>query len=57
MAGMSPSFNGHTFLLINEDGVIEWRADYGGSTIGSTMYVPVENLLADIKGGINGGGS
>lgn len=57
MAGMSTSFNGHSFLLINEDGIIEWRADYGGPTTGNTMYVPVENLLADIKKGINGGSS
>lgn len=54
MAGMSESFNGHSFVLVDEDGTIEWRADYGGPTTGNTMYVPVENLLADIEEGIDG---
>lgn len=53
MAGMSESFNGHSFVLVGEDGTIEWRADYGGPTTGNTMYVPVENLLADIEEGVD----
>lgn len=57
MAGMSESFNGHSFVLVNEDGMIEWRADYGGPSTGNTMYVPVESLLADIERGINGASS
>lgn len=57
MAGMSESFNGHSFLLVDEEGMIEWRADYGGPTTGNTMYVPVDNLLADIEEGMNGAGS
>ncbi|MGH2716325.1 MAG: peroxiredoxin family protein, partial [Thermoleophilaceae bacterium] len=57
MAGMSESFNGHSFVLVDEDGMIEWRADYGGPSTGNTMYVPVESLLADIEHGINGAGS
>ncbi|MGI9020888.1 MAG: peroxiredoxin family protein [Solirubrobacterales bacterium] len=57
MAGMSESFNGHSFLLVDENGMIEWRADYGGPSTGNTMYVPVENLLADIEQGIDDAGS
>lgn len=54
MAGMGPTFNGHSFVLVDEKGVIEWRADYGGPTTGNTMYVPVDNLLADIERGTKG---
>lgn len=57
MAGMSESFNGHSFLLVDEEGMIEWRADYGGPTTGNTMYVPVDNLLADMEEGMNGSDS
>ena len=57
MAGMSESFNGHSFLLVAQDGTIEWRADYGGPSTGNTMYVPVDSLLTDIERGINGASS
>src|SRR5260370_13174487 len=36
MNGANP---GHTFLLVGQDGVIKWRADYGGSP-DYAMYVP-----------------
>lgn len=42
---MGGATNGHSFVVVNEDGVIEWRADYGGDP-DYTMYVPVPNLLA-----------
>lgn len=45
MMGGSP--NGHSFILVGPDGRIEWRADYGGEP-DYTMYLPVENLLADL---------
>lgn len=51
---MGGGANGHSFVLINEDGVIEWRADYGGDP-DYTMYVPVPNLLADMRKGIQAG--
>ncbi len=51
---MGGAANGHSFVLINEDGVIEWRADYGGDP-DYTMYVPVPNLLADMRKGIQAG--
>lgn len=50
---MAGSADGHTFILVGPDGVIQWRADYGGPP-DYTMYVPVTNLVADIKAGIHG---
>lgn len=48
---MGDGMNGHSFVLVGPDGTIEWRADYGGSQTGYTMYVPVDSLLADIRDG------
>lgn len=45
---MGESRAGHTFLLVNGDGRIVWRADYGGAP-NYTMYVPVEDVLADLQ--------
>ena len=47
---MGASRDGHTFVLVGPDGVIRWRADYGGAPK-YTMYVPVDQLLADLKAG------
>ena len=57
MAGMSTSFNGHSFVLVDDEGMIKWRADYGGPTTNNTMYVPVDDLLADLEQGIKGANS
>lgn len=49
--GMHPMSNtqpGHSFVLVNGDGVITWRADYGGEP-NYTMYVPVDDMLADLR--------
>ncbi|MBO1269675.1 peroxiredoxin family protein [Arthrobacter cavernae] len=43
--------DGHSFILVGPDGTIRWRADYGGAP-DYTMFVPVDNLLADLKEGI-----
>ncbi len=51
---MGKSRNGHSFVLVGEDGVIQWRADYGGEP-DYTMYVPVPNLLADLRKGLEAG--
>lgn len=51
---MGGSTNGHTFIVVGTDGEIKWRADYGGAP-DYTMYVPVENLLADMRKGLDGG--
>lgn len=50
---MGNSRNGHSFILVGKDGKIRWRADYGGAPK-YTMYVPVPNLLADLKQGLEG---
>lgn len=47
---MAGSADGHTFILVGPDGRIRWRADYGGPPQ-YTMYVPIANLVADIKAG------
>ncbi|SBW28739.1 putative peroxiredoxin [Candidatus Protofrankia californiensis] len=47
---MGDSRDGHSFLLIGPDGTIRWRADYGGAP-NYTMYVPVDQVLADMKAG------
>jgi peroxiredoxin len=47
---MGTSRDGHTFILVAADGVIRWRADYGGAP-NYTMDVPVTQLLADLKAG------
>ncbi|HZJ49710.1 MAG TPA: peroxiredoxin family protein [Actinomycetota bacterium] len=49
--GMHPMSNtqpGHSFVLVNGDGEITWRADYGGAP-NYTMYVPVDDMLADLR--------
>lgn len=48
---MGTSHNGHSFIVVGPDGTIEHRADYGGEP-NYTMYVPVENLVADLRKGL-----
>ncbi len=50
---MGSSKNGHTFIVVGPDGKIQWRADYGGAPK-YTMYVPISNLLADMRKGLEG---
>ncbi len=47
---MGDSRDGHSFVLVGPDGKIDWRADYGGPPK-YTMYVPVQNILSDMKAG------
>lgn len=47
---MGDSRDGHSFVLVGPDGRIQWRADYGGAP-DYTMYVPVDQLLADLRAG------
>lgn len=51
---MGASKDGHSFVLVDKDGVIVWRADYGGAP-NYTMRVPVERLVADIRMGLGSG--
>ncbi len=53
---MGNNRDGHTFIVVGPDGLIRWRADYGGAP-NYTMYVPVSNLVADIRAGLKGGSS
>ena len=39
--------DGHTFILVGADGVIRWRADYGGAP-DYTMFVPTQKMLTDL---------
>jgi peroxiredoxin len=39
---------GHTFALVDPQGEIRWLQDYGAAESGGRMYVPVEELLAEI---------
>lgn len=52
---MGTSYNGHSFVLVGPDGTITWRADYGGAPK-YTMYLPVPDLIADIRNGLANGG-
>jgi peroxiredoxin Q/BCP len=39
--------DGHSFVLVGPDGVIRWRADYGGAP-DYTMFLPTDRMLADL---------
>jgi peroxiredoxin len=39
---------GHSFILVNGEGDIVWRADYGGAP-NYTMWLPVDTILADLE--------
>jgi peroxiredoxin len=47
---MGHSADGHSFILVGPDGVIRWRADYGGAPK-YTMFLPTATMLADMKAG------
>lgn len=42
MPGTAP---GHTFILVDKSGIVEWRADYGPSN----MYVPNDQIIAAVR--------
>ncbi len=48
---MGDSTNGHSFIVVGSDGIIRWRADYGGAP-DYTMYIPIPSLLADLSVGL-----
>ncbi len=50
---MGNSRDGHSFIVVGPDGLIKWRADYGGAP-SYTMYVPISNLVADMRAGLSG---
>lgn len=47
MPGAAP---GHTFILVDERGIVEWRADYGPSD----MSVPVSEIYSAVQSALGG---
>lgn len=41
---------GHTFVLVDEEGVVRWVKDYGAPENGGLMYVDVAELRAELAG-------
>lgn len=48
---MGDTANGHSFVVIDPEGRIQWRADYGGKPK-YTMFIPSADLLGDLKRGL-----
>lgn len=46
---------GHTFFLVGGDGEIAWLRDYGAPEHGGAMYVPAEEISAQIRQYLGGG--
>ena len=44
---------GHTFILVDSDGKIAWIQDYGAPENRGVMYVPVDELIFEIKNRID----
>ena len=40
---------GHTFVLVDETGKVVWIQDYGAPENRGVMYVPVDELVLEIK--------
>lgn len=40
---------GHTFVLVDERGLVQWVKDYGAPENGGLMYVEVEELRAELR--------
>ena len=40
---------GHTFVLVDENGKVVWVQDYGAPENRGVMYVPVDELVMEIK--------
>lgn len=49
---MGDSRDGHSFIVVGPDGLIRWRADFGGAP-NYTMYVPIATLFADLQKGMH----
>lgn len=39
---------GHTFILVGEDGQVEWIKDYGAEEHGSIMYVVPKEIVREL---------
>lgn len=40
---------GHTFVLVGKDGKVKWIRDYGAPENGGLMYVPVSDLIRELR--------
>lgn len=40
---------GHTFILVDTNGIVRWIKDYGAPQNGGVMYVPVAELTQAIR--------
>ncbi len=40
---------GHTFILVDERGIITWIRDYGAPENGGVMYVPPEEIASLVE--------
>ena len=45
---------GHTFFLVGSDGEIAWLHDYGAREHGGAMYVPPDEISAQIRQRLDG---
>lgn len=52
MTWMKPPRDGHSFILVGNDGRIRWRADYGGPPK-YTMFLPVDAIITDLRSGLS----
>lgn len=53
---MGDTTDGHSFVLVDPQGMIVWRADYGGEP-DFTMYVPPSNVVADLRKALSTAGT
>lgn len=44
---------GHTFVLVDRQGIVKWIQDYGAEENGGRMYVPVAELVAALRQALN----
>ncbi len=45
---------GHTFVLVDKEGRIAWVRDYGAEQNGGSMYVPVAEMVAQVRASLAG---
>ena len=44
---------GHTFVLVDEDGIVRWIRDYGAPENGGAMYVEPSELTPEIEAALS----